>query len=148
MSAAPGTRITSRIGATAAKVLAAIVVLAAVISMPICHFNDVPAVLDADARTITESRSQEEHFGTPGVFRLHDGIANDDCDTCQPRPAEVDPASHRIEDLSQRVALMPDSFPPAPAIERGAQPRDAVAVRVTHDPAPESPPPIAAAPSA
>lgn len=148
MSATPGTRIRQRIGATAAKVLAAIVVLAAVISMPICHFNDVPAILDADARTITEGRSLEEHFDTPGVFRLHDGIANDDCDSCQPPQPEANPSSHRIEDLSQRAALMPDPFPPAPAIERGARPRDAVAVRVTHDPAPESPPPIAAAPNA
>lgn len=148
MHATSGTRIASPIVVTAAKVLAGIVVLAAVIAMPICHFNDVPAILDADARTITESRSQEEHFDTPGVFRLHDGIANDDCGTCQARQAEAGPSAHRIEDLSQRVALMPDPFPPPPPIDRAIQPRDAFAVRVLHDPAPESPPPITAVPGA
>lgn len=148
MHATSGTRTAPRIVATAAKVLAALVVLAAVVAMPICHFNDVPVILDADARTITESRSQEEHFDTPGVFRLHDGIANENCETCQARQAEAGPSSHRIEDLSQRVALVPDPFPPPRVIERAAEPPDAFVAPVMHDPTPESPPPIAAAPDA
>lgn len=144
MHARSGNTTTSRCTALAARLLGLVVVLAAVITMPICHFNNVPSVVGADARTITESRSEEEHFRTPGMYRLHDMAATDACDICQDQQVEAGHSANRIEDLSERVALLPD----LPAAAGDPEPREGVEhllLPALRTPAPDSPPPNAVA---
>lgn len=97
------------------------IALMAIVALPLCLPHEVAHGLDADERTITESRDVVEIVTTPGVHLLHqeaDAQIADACNDCASAGgygANLDGGSAlhtddpRVpkEDLGPRVAVMP-----------------------------------------
>lgn len=103
--------------------LSVAIALMAIVALPLCLPHEAAPGLDADARTITESRDVVEIVTTPGVHLLHQaprGQVADACNDCAVGAGsgsdsilDGDEAAHTNEprvphdDVSARVAVMP-----------------------------------------
>ncbi|MGC4107385.1 MAG: hypothetical protein QM753_13765 [Thermomicrobiales bacterium] len=100
----------------APHLLSMAITLMAVVALPLCLPHESMNGLDADERTITESRDVVEIVTTPGIHLLHQEAGMPVADTCDGDRCVHGAgagASHSGEprispdDLGQRVAILP-----------------------------------------
>lgn len=141
----------------APHLLSMAIALMAVIALPLCLPHTAATALDADERTITESRDVVEIVTTPGVHLLHHAANTPvlaaattptPCATCAEgigtggTLGTVDPGEPRLQpdDLLPRVAILPALAGIDDANRAfGAPPSDPARPGMPH--AAESPPP-------
>lgn len=100
------------------RVLACVITLAAITTLPVCHPALLDSSLDGDERTITEARSIVETFSSPGRMVLHGSSPQLDrcpaCSAAMETPSESVNGEDGLIEVTSRVALLSDgSFPPS-----------------------------------